>query len=75
MATKYGQDAIDAWARLTAKRRTQLKTIIVLGLFGIGYMTFAHVAATGDKSSLVGLGVFLAVVGFFALKIRSGATK
>jgi threonine/homoserine efflux transporter RhtA len=69
MATKYGQDAINALAERMAKFDARTKTIVVVVLLGVAGMGLYHWNETGDTTPLAGLGILFAVAGFFAFKI------
>ena len=42
MATKYGQEAIEYWARLKEKRATQMKTLGVVGVLLVIWLVLEY---------------------------------
>jgi len=75
MATKYGQEAIDALAERTAAFSMKVKVVMAVVLGVVVFLGADHIADTGDKTALVGLLVLVGVVGFFVTKIRKAKKR
>ncbi len=67
MATKYGQAAIDYWAKQQAKRKALLVALFV-GVVG-GATYWAYIAYE-EPSDLIGIGIFWAFILFSAWRLR-----